>query len=53
MAGERGAVEALLDLGADPTIRDALHGGDPAGWADFSGHRALAELLRAAAGAQA
>jgi ankyrin repeat protein len=45
-SGKREAVETLLELGADPTIRDALHGGEPAGWAAFAGHRALAERLR-------
>jgi ankyrin repeat protein len=45
-AGRHKAVEALLELGADPTIRDALHDGTPAGWADFGGHPELAALLR-------
>jgi ankyrin repeat protein len=44
-SGKRDAVETLLDLGADPTIRDGLHGGDPAGWARFGGHEELAALL--------
>jgi ankyrin repeat protein len=45
-AGRRDAVEALLGLGADPTIHDALHDSAPSGWADFGGHRDLAEALR-------
>ena len=45
-AGRAEAVDALLALGADPTIRDSLHGGDAAGWASFCGHDALAERLR-------
>lgn len=45
-AGREAAVEALLAHGADRSIRDALHGGDPAGWAEFGGHTRLAELLR-------
>jgi ankyrin repeat protein len=45
-SGQRDAVEALLELGADATMRDELHGGDPAGWAEFSCNRELAALLR-------
>jgi ankyrin repeat protein len=44
-SGHRDAAVALLELGADPTIRDTLHGGDPAGWARFGGNEQLAELL--------
>jgi ankyrin repeat protein len=32
-AGQEEAVGVLLELGADPTIRDALYDGDAAGWA--------------------
>jgi hypothetical protein len=35
----------LLELGADPRIADALHGGDASGWANFCGHKELAEEL--------
>lgn len=45
-SGQADAVEALLELGADPTIVDALHGGTPAGWAAFCGQAELAERLR-------
>jgi ankyrin repeat protein len=45
-SGQAEAVDTLLALGADPTIRDALHGGDPAGWAEFGGHSELARRLR-------
>ncbi|MGH3002045.1 MAG: ankyrin repeat domain-containing protein [Gaiellaceae bacterium] len=45
-AGRGEAVAALLELGADPTVRDALHDGPPAGWAELGGHAELAELLR-------
>ncbi len=45
-AGEADAVRALLAAGADPMLRDRLHDGTPAGWAEFGGHRGLAELLR-------
>ncbi len=39
-------VRLLTARGADPTIRDALHGGTPLGWAEHSGQRAVAEFLR-------
>jgi ankyrin repeat protein len=45
--GRREAVETLLELGADLTLRDKLHGGDPAGWAEFSCQIELVALLRA------
>ena len=45
-AGRRDAVEALLGLGADASIHDALHDSPPSGWADFGGHPDLAEVLR-------
>ena len=43
-------MRALLDLGADPTIRDAIHGGMADGWAEFGGHDDIAALLREARG---
>ena len=45
-SGKRAAVETLLELGGDPTLQDGLYGGDPAGWAEFSGNQELAALLR-------
>ncbi len=45
-AGRRTTVEVLLAAGADRSIMDALHGGTPAGWADFGGHTELSELLQ-------
>jgi ankyrin repeat protein len=39
------AVEALLALGADPTIHDGLYDGTPSGWAAFDGHPELAARL--------
>ena len=45
-AGYDDVVEALLELGADPTIRDGLHDSPPSGWAEFGGHPDLAEVLR-------
>jgi ankyrin repeat protein len=45
-AGRSETVEVLLEAGADRSIEDALHGGTPAGWAEFGGHPELAEQLR-------
>ena len=45
-AGKREAVRALLAAGADPTIRDDLYDGPPAGWAEHGCHRDIAALLR-------
>jgi ankyrin repeat protein len=47
-AGRLDAIRALLELGADPTAKDDIHGGTPAGWAEFGGRREAVELLRAA-----
>jgi ankyrin repeat protein len=49
-SGHTTAVDTLLTAGADPTLRDTLHHGTPAGWADFGGHRGLAERLAALEG---
>ena len=43
--GHLDAAQTLLDGGADPAIRDALHEGPAWGWAEFGGHRRVAELL--------
>lgn len=43
--GDRGLVEWLLEVGADPEIRDGMVGSDAAGWAVHHGHRELVELL--------
>jgi ankyrin repeat protein len=48
--GHLEVIEALLDAGADPTLRDALHDGPAVGWAEHWGHAAAAELLRARGG---
>ena len=53
LAANNGHTEAallLLEHGADPTLREALYGSDPAGWAEHFGHRELAQRLRDAAG---
>ncbi len=44
-AGQRDAVIALLELGADPLILDNLHGGNALGWARVGGHEVLADIL--------
>ncbi len=41
MRVKRGTVR----LGADPTLRDELHDGDPAGWAEACGCGEIASLL--------
>ena len=44
-SGQEEAVELLLELGADPTIRDAIHDGTPAGWAAHGCRPDLADRL--------
>ena len=46
-AGRREAVWTLLELGADPELRDDLYDGNAIGWARAGGHQELAEALRA------
>jgi Ankyrin repeats (3 copies) len=48
--GHLEAIEALLDGGADPTLRDGLHDSTPAGWAQFGGKPGAAELLHGRGG---
>ncbi|SFB12496.1 Ankyrin repeat-containing protein [Amycolatopsis marina] len=43
--GSVGVIEVLLRAGADPSIRDNLHGGDAASWAEEFGQQAARELL--------
>ena len=43
--GRRDAVLHLLEAGADRHAVDGIHGGTPAGWAQFCGHPDVAELL--------
>lgn len=44
--GQLDAIEALLDGGADPEVRDELHHGTPASWAEYFGQEAAREALR-------
>jgi hypothetical protein len=44
-SGQRQAVLALLDLGADPTITDDLHRGTAMGWTRVGGHDGLVGIL--------
>jgi hypothetical protein len=45
-AGEPDLVGLLLELGADPTVKDDQYGATPAGWAEHAGHAELAATLR-------
>jgi ankyrin repeat protein len=40
-------VQYLIERGADPMIRDDLHGGTAMGWAEHGGAAAVAAYLRA------
>jgi ankyrin repeat protein len=44
-AGQREAVIALLEVGANPLIQDKLHGGNALGWARVGDHEELADIL--------
>jgi ankyrin repeat protein len=44
--GHLEVVRALLEVGGDVTIRDALHDGPAWRWAEHGGHHEVAELLR-------
>ncbi|HUE27412.1 MAG TPA: ankyrin repeat domain-containing protein [Solirubrobacteraceae bacterium] len=44
-AGQREAIVALLQLGADPLIIDDLHGGTALGWARVGGHEGLTDIF--------
>jgi ankyrin repeat protein len=44
-SGQADAVETLLELGADLAIRDTIHEGTPAGWAQHGGYPELADRL--------
>ncbi|HEX9042818.1 MAG TPA: ankyrin repeat domain-containing protein [Trebonia sp.] len=44
--GEIDAARMLIQLGADPGIRDARFNATPLGWAEHFGHQAMADYLR-------
>ena len=44
-SGQEEAVDLLLELGADPTIRDAIYNGTAAGWAAHGCRPDLADRL--------
>jgi ankyrin repeat protein len=48
--GNAEVVETLLAHGADPSLRDEVYDGMPAGWAHAAGHENLAKRLAARAG---
>jgi hypothetical protein len=39
-------VQLLIELGADPTIRDTEFNARPIGWAEFSGKTMVVEFLK-------
>lgn len=43
-------IKLLLQLGADPSIRDGSHNGTPLDWAEYNQQREAAEYLRRVAG---
>jgi ankyrin repeat protein len=45
-SGHLEAIEALLDAGADPVLRDALYEATPAGWAEYRRRHAASKVLR-------
>jgi ankyrin repeat protein len=45
--GDLDTIRALLELGADPAVEDALYHATPAGWAEHGGHPEAAALLAA------
>jgi ankyrin repeat protein len=45
-AGEIDAARLLIELGADPAVRDARFQATPLGWAEHFGQEAMAGFLR-------
>jgi ankyrin repeat protein len=43
--GDLGLTQRLIELGADPDIRDTRFGGTPLGWARYFGREQTAEFL--------
>jgi ankyrin repeat protein len=44
------AAQFLIDLGADPTLRDPTYGADAIGWADHHGRREMVTFLKQVTG---
>src|SRR5207247_7751935 len=44
--GDLELVELLLELGADPELRDRSYDSTPLGWAEYNGQEEVAEFLR-------
>jgi ankyrin repeat protein len=45
-AGNLDMVKLLLELGADPTLRDTEYNGTPRGWAEYNDRAEVAEFLK-------
>lgn len=45
LRGHADVCDLLLARGADPTVRDRVHGATPQGWAGYAGHHALAARI--------
>ncbi|HET6861958.1 MAG TPA: ankyrin repeat domain-containing protein, partial [Pyrinomonadaceae bacterium] len=46
MSGDVEMAKLLIELGADPLVRDAEFNAFPRGWAEFGEKREVAEFLR-------
>ncbi len=46
MSGHLEMVKLLIELGADPVIRDTEFDATPLGWAEYGGHDEVAEFLK-------
>ena len=46
MAGHLGMVQLLIELGADPRIRDTEFNARPIGWAKYNGQLEIVDFLK-------
>ncbi|MEI8406689.1 MULTISPECIES: ankyrin repeat domain-containing protein [unclassified Kribbella] len=44
--GHLDTVKKLIELGADPTVRDTMYGGNAMGWAEHGGQQAVIDYLK-------
>ena len=44
--GPLDTVKKLIELGADPTVRDTMYGGNAMGWAEHGGQQAVIDYLK-------